>query len=81
VLIKEHEGRPHERLVVNIDLCLGGMTFTTPVTLADRSRFNYPLLVGRIALQGRAAVDPARKYVNRRDCPGHKGDDHGDDDD
>ena len=73
VLIKEHHGEGAERLVVNIDVCLGGMTFTTPMTLADRSRFNYPLLVGRIALQGRAVVDAGRKYVNRRRCKVQRG--------
>lgn len=74
VLIKEHEGQSAERQVVNIDVCLGGMTFTTPVTLADRSRFNYPLLLGRIALQGRAVIDAARKFANRRRCPAQRAD-------
>jgi hypothetical protein len=70
VLIKEHEGPAARRHVVNVDLCLGGITFTTPVTLADRSRFLYPLLLGRVALQGRAVIDPAQKYLATRRCPG-----------
>jgi len=70
VLIKAHRGEALERPVVNIDICLGGITFTTPVTLTDRSRFNYPLLLGRVALQGRAVVDVAQKYVNDKRCAG-----------
>lgn len=69
VLIKEHDRPAARRYVVNIDLCLGGITFTTPVTLADRSRFNYPLLLGRVALKGRAVIDPAQKYLATRRCP------------
>jgi hypothetical protein len=38
------------------------------VTLADRSRFNYPLLLGRLALEGRGAVDPAQKYISGDAC-------------
>jgi hypothetical protein len=38
--------------------------------LADRSRFLYPLLLGRVALQGRAVIDPAQKYLATRRCPG-----------
>lgn len=68
VLIKAHRGAAAARPVVDLELCLGGITFTTPVTLADRSRFNYPLLLGRRALEGRAVVDVARKYANDGLC-------------
>jgi len=67
-LIKDHLNESMTRYVVNIDVCLGGITFTTPVTLADRHRFNYPLLLGRIALQGRAVVDAAQKFTDERSC-------------
>ena len=66
--IKEHDRAAAQRYVVNVDLCLGGLTFTTPVTLADRSRFNYPLLLGRLALESRGAVDPAQKYISGDAC-------------
>ena len=67
-LIKDHVAAPAPRYVVNLDLCIGGLTFTTPVTLTDRSRFNYPLLLGRSALQGRVLVDAARTFTARRSC-------------
>lgn len=66
--IKDHVLEPAKRYVVEMALCIGGRTFTTPVTLADRSRFNYPLLLGRVALQGRMMVDPAQKYTADRTC-------------
>jgi hypothetical protein len=67
--IKDHVLEPARRYVVEMELCIGGRTFATPVTLADRSRFNYPLLLGRVALQGRMMIDPAQKYTADRSCP------------
>ncbi|MGE0860654.1 MAG: ATP-dependent zinc protease [Gammaproteobacteria bacterium] len=61
-LIKRHGARASRRPVVHVELCLGGHKFTTPVTLTDRSRFNYPLLLGRSALRGRAVIDVDQTY-------------------
>ena len=62
-LIKRHGATPAVRPVVEIKVCLGGARFTTPVTLTDRSHFNYPLLFGRSALRDRALIDVAHTYV------------------
>ncbi len=66
--IKEHERDSVTRYVVEMDLCIGGMTFTTPMTLADRGGFNYPLLLGRSALKGRTVIDPARTFTASDSC-------------
>ena len=66
--IKDHEDASRRRYVVMLEMCMGGHNFNTPVTLADRGRFNYPLLLGRLALQGRAVVDPARIFTASRSC-------------
>lgn len=68
VLIKRHGGGPSRRPVVEIDVCLGTRMFTTPVTLTDRSRFNYPLLLGRSALRGHALLDAGQTYINGADA-------------
>lgn len=68
VLIKRHGGGPSRRPVVEIDVCLGDRMFTTPVTLTDRSRFNYPLLLGRSALRGQVLLDAGRTYINGADA-------------
>lgn len=68
VLIKRHGGGPSRRPVVHIGVCLGGRAFVTPVTLTDRSRFNYPLLLGRSALRGRALLDVSETYINGADA-------------
>ncbi|MBK6657400.1 MAG: ATP-dependent zinc protease [Proteobacteria bacterium] len=68
VLIKRHGGAPARRPVVLIGVCLGDQAFVTPVTLTDRSRFNYPLLLGRSALRERALLDVSRTYSNGADA-------------
>jgi len=68
VLIKRHGGGPSRRPVVHIGVCLGAQSFVTPVTLTDRSRFNYPLLLGRSALRGRSLLDVSQTYINGADA-------------
>ena len=57
------------RPVVEVEICLGRKRFRTQVTLKDRSRVLYPLIVGRRALQGRFLVDVSRSNVFPPTCP------------
>ncbi len=68
VLIKRHGSSPSRRPVVVIGVCLGERVFNTPVTLTDRSHFNYPLLLGRSALRGRVLLDAGQTYINGADA-------------
>ncbi len=70
VRIKDHGSDSMRRYVVELDLCIDGMTYPAQVTLANRGGFNYPLLLGRLAMRERIAVDPARKFTASRDCGG-----------
>ena len=45
------------RFVVNMDILFGKKTITEEFTLADREKFDYPVLIGRNILTGRAVVD------------------------
>jgi hypothetical protein len=69
VTVKEHDGRHDERLSVNIDLCVDGNTFPVEFTLADRSEFNYPILLGRRALAGRYYIDAGHSFIAEGKCP------------
>ena len=54
------------RPVVNIGITIGQQTQNIDVNLADRSAFNYPLLLGRKALiRFNIAVNPALAFVSR----------------
>lgn len=55
--IKRHGGTSHVRPVVAIEICLGGTVKEVEVNLVDRSRFDYPLLVGRSFLAEDFLID------------------------
>ncbi len=58
--VKSSIGSRQIRPVVVLALTLAGQTWTTEVTLTDRSDMELPMLIGRSALKGRFVVDPAR---------------------
>lgn len=69
VLIKEHEGEYDSRPVVEMSFCLGGERHSAEFTLVDRSRFLYPVLLGRRFLAGFAPVDAGKTFTRPLACP------------
>ena len=63
VLIKRHGADNVRRRVVSMQLAIGDLRGSVEVTLADREKFEYPVLIGRNFLEGRAVVDVSRKYI------------------
>lgn len=68
VRIKRHEGPYDRRPVVKVPVCFGARWHEIEVSLTDRSRFLYPLLLGRRALADHAVINPARTYLHPPDC-------------
>jgi len=69
VSIKKRSGGLEVRPVIELDLCLAGIKVSGEVSLADRTRFNYPLLVGRDMLEaGHIAVNPDVDYTASARC-------------
>lgn len=62
--IKQVEGESQSRCVVELEICLDGTLYTTPVTLADRHNFVYPVLLGRHTLRGHVIVDPGKTFAS-----------------
>lgn len=61
----KHERRP----VVLLDFCLAGKKIEARVNLTDRSRFLYPLLIGRNILKtGDLLIDPRSKFMQKPTC-------------
>jgi hypothetical protein len=57
------------RPVVMMDFCLAGKQIEARVNLANRSRFLYPLLVGRNLLKtGDFLIDPAQTFLTNPGC-------------
>ncbi len=63
VNIKQHSGESQRRPIVEISLKLGAIEEPTDASLADRSAYLYPLLVGRNFLRDRAMVDVSTKFT------------------
>lgn len=60
-----HSKRP----VVLMNICFDGHYHQVEVNLTDRSRFNYPLLLGRSALiDFNAVVDPSLRFQSKSSC-------------
>jgi hypothetical protein len=59
-------GRRTERWFIRTAVELAGQRFDIDVNLTDRRHMLFPLLLGRSALSGRFAVDPACSYTQLR---------------
>lgn len=70
VSIRRRGGGSIERPVVMMDLCVGGLRVSGEVNLADRTGFNYPILIGRNMLSdARISVDSRQIFASKRACP------------
>ena len=69
VRIVRHSGNHQRRHVVELDICLGDHRQSIEVSLIDRSNFNYPLLLGRSALEDIALIDSGATFTRRPSCP------------
>ncbi len=63
-------GRRTERWFIRTDVELAGQRFDVDINLTDRRHMLFPMLLGRTAISGRFAVDPARSYTQPRPIAG-----------
>jgi len=64
--IKRHGAETQKRYVVKLKVILGNIEMEREFTLADRSRFTFPMLIGRNVLSGKYIVDVNRKFSTNR---------------
>ena len=70
VSIRRRGGGSIVRPVVIMDLCVGGRRVKGEVNLADRTGFNYPLLIGRNMLgEAGITIDSRQIFAARKACP------------
>ncbi|NII09839.1 RimK/LysX family protein [Oleiagrimonas sp. C23AA] len=62
-------GHSSVRWFIRSAVILAGESFEIELNLADRRSMRFPMLVGRSALEGRFAVDPAQSYVGGHAAP------------
>lgn len=63
VKIKRHRGKSMVRPVVKVEFYFGEQLYEAQFTLTDRSRFHYPMLLGRRFLKDVALVDSGKIYL------------------
>lgn len=68
IRIKRLDGKSQVRKMINLGLCLGGVYKIAEVSLVNRGKFNYEMLVGRRFLAGDFIVDPATTYTIDPSC-------------
>lgn len=59
-------GRRTERWFIRSEVRLAGQSFDIDINLTDRRHMLFPMLLGRSALHGRFAIDPARSHTQPR---------------
>ena len=65
-VVTDTGGRRTERWFIRSEILLAGRRFAADINLTDRRHMLFPMLLGRSALHGRFAVDPARAYTQPR---------------
>lgn len=63
--IRSSHGDQQIRYLVELEITLSDQTFDTTFTLADRSRNNFPVLIGRRTLKNRFLVNASKSSVKR----------------
>ncbi|MEW6352522.1 MAG: RimK/LysX family protein [Thermodesulfobacteriota bacterium] len=67
--IKKPGGTTQSRPVVSMGVCLGTIYREVEVTLADRSRFRCPMVLGRSFMANTLMVDPSLRSTTKSECP------------
>lgn len=69
VLIKRKGAPSQKRYVVVMDFCIAGTSHATQFSLADRSKFSYPALLGRRFMSDDdILIDSADSFLAEREC-------------
>ena len=66
-VVRDSGGHAEDRYVIDTEITLGDQTFTAELTLTNRERMRFRMLLGRTALKGRAVVVPGDSYLTSQD--------------
>jgi hypothetical protein len=66
-LVSDSGGHREVRWVIRSRVALSGALWPIEITLADRETMRFRMLLGRTAMKGRLAIDPARSYACGRE--------------
>lgn len=66
--IKRHRALRQQRPVVRMGICIGNYYKEAEVNLVDRSKFKYPLLIGRSFMGDGLLIDPSAQFTQEPGC-------------
>jgi hypothetical protein len=61
--VRSSNGGTELRFVIRTELLLGSRSWPVELTLTNRERMDFPMLIGREALAGRVLVDAAKAWL------------------
>jgi len=61
--VRNTSGEPEERLTIRTPLIIGHSRWDVDITLTNRERMRYRMLLGRTAMEDHALVYPARTFL------------------
>ena len=62
--VKSSNGQVEQRIAIKTVMEIAGKSYKIELTLANRSKMKYPVLLGRRFLQNRFLVDVSGKFLN-----------------
>lgn len=72
ITVRSSNGEAEERYRTHLSLCINGRHIRSSFTLANRSKNNFPILIGRRTIRGKFLVDVSQKDVTKKDYYGLK---------
>ena len=69
LVVRSSNGHEQIRYRTNLRLVIDGVELVTKFTLADRSRNNFPVLIGRKTLTGKFLVDVEERNIEAKTNP------------
>jgi hypothetical protein len=64
--VSDSGGHKEERYVIATDLYIDGVSWPIELTLSNRDKMKFRMLLGRTAMKDRVVVDPTSSYLCRR---------------
>ena len=61
--VRSTSGQSEQRYTIRTPIIIGHLRWVVDVTLADRGKMNYRMLLGRKAMENHALVYPARTFL------------------